>query len=109
MAYDEEWFINARKDLTLAFVKNEDYYLKNLQAIKEQIVNRFVTDSGTITDGLNTTTDSLETSFVSEDKERKMYYVKDIPGVGACETNLQKLSSEVNTPDDTFNFKFNRI
>tara|TARA_R110002020_G_scaffold196775_2_gene397758 strand:+ start:6760 stop:11784 length:5025 start_codon:yes stop_codon:yes gene_type:complete len=109
MTYDEEWFINARKDLTLAFVKNEDYYLKNLQAIKEQIVNRFVTDSGTITDGLNTTTDSLETSFVSEDKERKMYYVKDIPGVGACETNLQKLSSEVNTPDDTFNFKFNRI
>ena len=105
MATDDDTFVQFSIYLCTEWV----YIVWCARSIKEQIVNRFVTDSGTITDGLNTTTDSLETSFVSEDKERKMYYVKDIPGVGACETNLQKLSSEVNTPDDTFNFKFNRI
>ena len=109
MQWEEQWLVDARKNLSLIFVKNEEYYLKQLQSIKMQIEDRFVTDSGTITEGLNTTTDSIATSFVSEDKERKCYYDKSPGSFGAqCNTFLLNLSLKNNSTDNTFNWKYNK-
>ena len=108
MDTDETWWVNARRDLSLAFAKNEDYYLKNLQAISKQIKDRFVSEES-ITEGLTTAGDSLTTQFISLDKERKVYYEKTVgPFVAACETNLLALSYKTNNPDNNFNWKFNR-
>jgi len=109
MEMDEIWWVNARKNLSIAFVKNEDYYLKNLQAITKQVKDRFVSEEGTITEGLTTVGDNLTTEFISLDKERKVYYEKTVgPFVAACETNLLALSYKSNNPDNNFNWKFNR-
>ena len=109
MDSDETWWVNARRDLSIAFVKNEDYYLKNLQAITKQVQDRFVSEDGTITEGLTTVGDNLTTQFISLDKERKVYYEKTVgPFVAACETNLLALSYKANNPDNNFNWKFNR-
>jgi|TARA_R110000796_G_scaffold74_12_gene293 hypothetical protein len=109
MDTDEEWWVNARKTLSLAFVKNENYYLKNLQAITKQVKERFVSEEGTITEGLTTAGDNLTTQFISEDKDRKTYYEKLPAYVGSiCDNSLLTLSYQTNNPDNNFNWKFNR-
>ena len=109
MEMDEIWWVNARKDLSIAFVKNEDYYLKNLQAITKQIKERFVSEEGTITEGLTTAGDNITTQFVSKDKERKVYYEKVVgPFASICDNSLLTLSHKTNNPLDNFNWKFNR-
>ena len=109
MEMDEIWWVNARKDLSIAFVKNEDYYLKNLQAITKQVKERFVSEEGTITEGLTTDGDNLTTQFISQDKERKVYYEKVVgPFASICDNSLLTLSYKTNNPLDNFNWKFNR-
>ena len=102
-----DWIYDTRKILNEAIVKNENYYLELLDTIKTQGINRFLGSDGTnekITEGLKDTS-GMDTIFVSADKTRKLGYV--MVSQSPCEDSIKQITTEVNSSENKFNFKFN--